>query len=90
MSDRYAWMSDALCAQTDPDLFHADSGNTAYRDAKKICARCPVAQQCDTHAQAVEADTAHTWRHGIWAGHTPRTRAGRGDAKRRAQIGEAA
>ena len=42
MSD---WRDEALCAQTDPELWFPDHGgsNTA---AKAICARCPVRVAC--------------------------------------------
>ncbi len=39
------WVEEALCAQTDPEMFFPDKGssNTA---AKKICAQCPVITEC--------------------------------------------
>jgi WhiB family redox-sensing transcriptional regulator len=44
------WRQEALCAQTDPDLFFEISGddwrNKDYAEAKKICAACPVAGEC--------------------------------------------
>lgn len=71
---RYEWMADALCAQTDPDLWFPEAGHT-YTDAKKICAACPVQQQCTEQAQLVERGLSHPYRHGAWGGLTPRPRA---------------
>ena len=82
---RYDWMDNALCAQTDPDLFHVDGSGSSYSPAKKICARCPVTQQCADFAQTVEGGTAHSWRHGIWGGQLPRTRADHGGKPKRAE-----
>jgi hypothetical protein len=35
------WASQALCAQTDPDLFFSDSASQTAQ-AKATCRRCPV------------------------------------------------
>lgn len=86
---RYDWMTDALCAQTDPDLFHVDGSGNSYSSAKKICAPCPVAQQCADFAQAVEGGAAHSWRHGIWGGQLPRTRADSSGAPKRKETHDA-
>ena len=41
------WRDDAVCATTDPDLFFPESRDVrAERQAKKICAGCPVVQDC--------------------------------------------
>ena len=37
-----SWMNGALCAQTDPEIFHNGSVNIA----KKICAKCEVGRKC--------------------------------------------
>jgi len=71
---RYDWMDEALCAQVDADLWFPDTGQT-YHAAKRICAACPVQQQCGEQAQTVERGLSHPYRHGAWAGVTPRTRA---------------
>lgn len=58
-------VSDALCRQSDPDLWFPDQGGDAAikaRRAKAICRRCPVRAAC---AQAA-LDGNET--HGIWAG----------------------
>ncbi|MFJ7417938.1 WhiB family transcriptional regulator [Streptomyces uncialis] len=73
------WMDSALCAQTDPELFFPDE-NAHYYDARQICGRCPVADQCGAYAQDLEDE--HGDRHGAWAGTTPRQR-GKGRPARR-------
>jgi WhiB family redox-sensing transcriptional regulator len=62
-----AWMSDGLCAQTDPEAFFPEKGESA-RPAKKVCARCPVQAPCLAYA------LAHREPHGIWGGLTGRER----------------
>lgn len=39
------WRSQALCAQTDPELWFPEKGGTV-RDAKLICKMCPVRERC--------------------------------------------
>lgn len=73
MSNR-EWMDQALCAQTDPELFFPDEGR-GYSDAKKICAACPVSDECGDFAQALEGDLSSVYRHGTWAGQAPQGRA---------------
>src|SRR5579859_6420373 len=43
------WAGQALCAQTDPDLFFSDSV-TQTEQAKETCRRCPVRAECLSHA----------------------------------------
>lgn len=43
------WRADALCAQTDPDLFFPEVGQPAV-SAKEICDVCPVRVECLTYA----------------------------------------
>jgi WhiB family redox-sensing transcriptional regulator len=46
-ADELAWMTDALCAETDPDLFLPDGqGTNNSTVAKKICAQCDVIAEC--------------------------------------------
>lgn len=42
---RDEWANDALCAQTDPDIFTPPAGGST-RPAKKICGNCEVRLQC--------------------------------------------
>lgn len=43
------WMKDALCVQTDPEIFFPEKGGST-RDAKKICGQCAVRASCGTYA----------------------------------------
>lgn len=61
------WVKDALCAQTDPELFFPEKGGST-KAAKKVCAACPVAEQCLDYALR-EGE-----RIGIWGGRAPRER----------------
>ncbi|MBL1073826.1 WhiB family transcriptional regulator [Nocardia sp. 2] len=61
------WHREALCAETDPDAFFPDRGEST-RAAKRICAQCDVRRQCLDYA------LAHDHRFGIWGGLTPRER----------------
>jgi WhiB family redox-sensing transcriptional regulator len=72
---RYDWMDSAACAQVDPEIFHPTGNPT--RQAKNVCARCPVQRQCASFAHAVEGEVSHPHRHGLWAGMSARDRAGR-------------
>jgi len=55
------WVSDALCAQTDPEVFYPQVGGSTRR-AKSVCAACPVLAECRNYALATgELD-------GVWGG----------------------
>jgi len=56
-----AWTGGALCAQTDPELFFPDMGGST-RNAKRVCADCPVREACLADALARDE------RYGIWGG----------------------
>lgn len=58
-----AWREDALCRQTDPELFHPEVGGTSTL-ATRTCAACPVRSECLEYALATE----QYW--GIWGGLT--------------------
>ncbi|MEU0735677.1 WhiB family transcriptional regulator [Streptomyces lavendulocolor] len=61
---QYRYPDDALCAQTDPELFHPEKGGTtAY--AKRICLACEVRIECLEHA------LANGELHGVWGGMGP-------------------
>ncbi|WP_329616418.1 WhiB family transcriptional regulator [Streptomyces brevispora] len=55
------WRDDALCQQTDPEIFHPEVGGTAA-PAKRTCMACEVRRQCLDYA--VEA--GEQW--GVWGG----------------------
>lgn len=57
------WMADAACARTDPEAFFPEKGSGA--DARKICADCPVRQQCLDMALNLRRNPD-----GIWGGTT--------------------
>lgn len=57
------WTDDAICAQTDPELFFPDKGSPA-EPARRVCAQCPVATEC---LQAALTDPSLT---GVWGGTT--------------------
>ena len=61
------WWFAGLCAQTDPELFFPEKGGSV-REAKAVCARCPVRAQCLEHA------LAHGERFGVWGGLSERER----------------
>lgn len=61
------WTRDALCAQTDPELFYPDKGESV-RPAKSVCKRCPVRTECLQHA----LDRNEYF--GIWGGLSPNER----------------
>lgn len=62
------WMQDALCAQTDPDVFFPEKGGTSA-PAKSICAGCDVRPECLHYAVRTQQ------RHGVWGGTSERDRA---------------
>jgi WhiB family redox-sensing transcriptional regulator len=67
LPDAEPWMQDALCAQTDPDLFFPERGQPA-EPARRICGSCPVAAKCLEYALRNEI-----W-YGVWGGLAERQR----------------
>lgn len=61
------WYGEALCAQVDPERFYPEKGGST-RDAKKVCASCPVRELCLEYALDNEE------RFGVWGGVTERVR----------------
>ncbi|WP_346618553.1 WhiB family transcriptional regulator [Blastococcus montanus] len=61
------WRLDALCAETDPEAFFPEKGGST-RDAKRVCAGCPVRDECLEYALASDE------RFGIWGGLSERER----------------
>ena len=62
-----AWQGEAVCAETDPELFFPEKGGST-REAKRICAGCDVKTQC------LEYALANDERFGIWGGLSERER----------------
>ena len=56
-----SWAAQALCAETDPDLFYSDSASQTAQ-AKATCRRCPVNDTCLSHALETKEDF------GVWGG----------------------
>jgi WhiB family redox-sensing transcriptional regulator len=63
------WYGDALCAQVGDydEIFYPEMGGST-RDAKKVCAACPVRERCLEYALDNEE------RYGIWGGLSERAR----------------
>lgn len=61
------WMQDALCAETDPEIFFPEKGQSS-REAKLICGQCDVRAQCLDYALE-DRDLL-----GVWGGTAPRER----------------
>jgi WhiB family redox-sensing transcriptional regulator len=62
------WMQDALCAQVDVgDIFYPETGGST-REAKAICAVCPVRAACLQYA------LDRNEQHGIFGGYSDRER----------------
>jgi WhiB family transcriptional regulator, redox-sensing transcriptional regulator len=72
MTARYAWMDQAVCAQTDPELWSSSVGGDT-RVPKRICANCPVRPQCDAPAEQLHAFEGLAV-HGVWGGRSRRQR----------------
>ena len=67
MSDN--WRDRAACKGSDPELFHPMQGEVkAARQAKEVCDRCDVRQECLDYA------VENNEQHGIWGGTSVRQR----------------
>lgn len=65
--DSMDWQDQALCAQTDPEVFFGVDGSDKDR-ATALCLECPVRKECLDYAmQNIEE-------HGIWGATTPAQR----------------
>jgi WhiB family redox-sensing transcriptional regulator len=71
------WRGSALCAQTDPEIFFPEKGETATA-ALRVCAACEVRAECGAEA------LANGEAYGVWGGITERTRRRKLAAHRRA------
>lgn len=62
-------LSQAVCGQTDPELFFPDRADNSYSHlAKQICSECPVRIECLTWALKNDEEF------GIWGGFSPKER----------------
>ena len=70
----WEWQAQALCREASPDMFFHPEGErgpsrvTRDERAKALCARCPVLQECRTHALTVRET------YGVWGGLTEQER----------------
>ncbi|CAL9651753.1 WhiB family transcriptional regulator [Streptomyces sp. enrichment culture] len=62
-----AWQEEALCAQTGGDFFFPEPGSSV-RDAKRICALCPIRSAC------LDFALSNDERFGVWGGLSERER----------------
>jgi WhiB family redox-sensing transcriptional regulator len=63
------WKNDAACKAEDLEKFFATTNACdTYRDAKKICATCPVQAECLDYA------VYHGIDYGLWGGMSPKQR----------------
>ena len=63
----YTWRVDAICRDTDPELFFP-VGTTGYAllqiaRAKEVCGQCPVQGECLDYALETNQDSGHLGRH---------------------------
>lgn len=63
MHDQPDWYRDALCAQIGWEVFFPEKGENA-KEAKQVCLRCPVREQCLREALANGEEF------GIWGGRS--------------------
>lgn len=63
----YDWMDDAACAEIGFEPFFPEHGHPAPK-AKRICATCPVIDQCLDYAVRNQIND------GIWGGTSPKER----------------
>lgn len=61
------WMADGKCREVPPAVFFPSDG-LGVQEAQRICADCPVANECLEYALANRID------HGVWGGRSERER----------------
>lgn len=61
-------MASGLCIQTDPELFFGESPGNNSLEAKAVCGRCEVREQCLEWALETRQED------GIWGGKGPKQR----------------
>ena len=72
---RHRWQDDAVCSEIGDGPFFVGehSGRDPYKDARAICASCPVRAMCLEYILKAEEDPDID-RVGFFAGTTPRDR----------------
>ncbi len=63
----HVWMLDGLCRDRDPSFFFPSDGVGVDR-ARKVCAACPVKEECLEYALRYRIE------HGVWGGASERER----------------
>src|SRR5438874_5929158 len=61
------WQDRARCREYDPEIFFPEKGGSS-REAKRICAECPVRIECLNYALRRDE------RYGVWGGMSERER----------------
>jgi WhiB family transcriptional regulator, redox-sensing transcriptional regulator len=61
------WADWAICGETDPEAYFVEKGGSTL-PAKRVCAGCPVQQECLDYA------LDHEEQHGVWGGLSARER----------------
>ena len=70
------WADRRACADSDPELFlPREIGRNVYREARVICAGCPVQAECLEAILLAEGSVGPRLRFGMYAGLTPKQRA---------------
>lgn len=77
LPDSPAWFAQAACAST-PDVDFFPGPRESDREAKQVCARCPVRSDCLAYALKFPGISDH----GIWGGLGVKERAQRRRAQR--------
>ena len=67
MDQEHEWMAHGLCTSIPPSTFFPSDGS-GVEVARKICATCPVQQEC------LEYALQHRIDHGVWGGCSERER----------------
>ena len=62
-----SWVKDSACSEPEGELFFPIRGENP-KDAKAICARCPVQEEC------LEYALANGERFGVWGGKSEKER----------------
>lgn len=66
--NRESWQAEGICRQVDiGDMWFPEKGGST-KEAKAVCAACPVAAQC------LEYALSHEERFGVWGGFSERER----------------
>lgn len=68
-----SWMLHAMCVSADPDVFFPERG-VVPDEARRICAVCPVQQECLAFAMDAERGVLKSHRSGVWGGLSPAER----------------